>query len=465
MNTIPLHSHPPDNSSVIQSLPHAVGPEKAVLSVLMQNPEFWHETGDLSEDWFYTPANRTLYGAMKEVVGGGGTIELVGFAQRLLDSGRMDAVGGLGYLSEIYTYQPSPGYFGEHLEDLRNKAACRLAIKTANDIIAVASTAPDASELLDATSAPVTAIHDLITASKPSPDAKTLGRQWFENYEKLIRGEKLPMGIKTGIFEIDNALRGLHPGMVGVISARSSGGKSTLATQIMCGVASKDTPAIYLPLEGTVDAAYSRCVIQLSGLEAAAITSPKEYAQLNGRERITEKEKEKVASALKKLISGGFHFDPPANRKIPTILSTIRRAHRKHGIVVALIDYVQLIRGERGVSKEQEIMGISNSIQELAAELGIFILLMSQENNDGDTKHARAIEEDSDWTLSVVQGQDKKREDYKEHKYVLVTKDRHNGKGGERLPLVLDRKHVRFVTRVAEETAPATRKDRFGNDY
>jgi len=430
----------------IEALPHSVGCEKAVLSVLMQFPDYWHETGDLAEDWFYMPANRALFGAMKEVVDAGGTIELVGFGQKLLDSGRMNAVGGMSYLAEIYTYQPTDGHFHQHLAELRVKAACRLTIMTARKMQETAFGAPDGLVLLDATSAPVTAIHELITASRPSPDAKELGREWFANYEKLIRGEKLPMGIRTGIFEIDQALRGLHPGMVGVISARSSGGKSTLATQIMCGVASPETPAIYLPLEGTVDAAYSRCIIQLSRLEAAAITAPAEYAQLNGRSTISKEEKEKVGAALRRLISGGFHFDPPSNRQITTVLSTIRRAHRKHGIKVAFVDYVQLIRGERGISKEQEIMGISNSIQELAAELGIFVCLMSQENSDGDTKHAKAIEEDSDWTLSVVQGQDKKRDDYKNHKHILITKDRHNGRGGEKLPLILDRKHVRFVT-------------------
>ena len=92
-------------------------------------------------------------------------------------------------------------------------------------------------------------------------------------------------------------------------------------------------------------------------------------------------------------------------------------------------------------------MGISNALQELAAELNIFICVMSQENDNGDTKHAKAIEEDSDWTLSVVQEQDKKKDDYKEHKHILITKDRHNGRGGDKLPLVLDRKHVRFVTK------------------
>ncbi len=58
------------------------------------------------------------------------------------------------------------------------------------------------------------------------------------------------MGIQTGVYEIDQKLRGLHLGMMGVISARSSGGKSTLATQIMSNVASKLDRKV---LDGIID--------------------------------------------------------------------------------------------------------------------------------------------------------------------------------------------------------------------
>ena len=440
------------------ALPHAVQPEKSVLSVLMQFSELWHERGDLSPEWFYLPQNRAIYEQMAALRDAGGEFELIGFVQRLLDDGKLESCGGASNLSELYTYQPTAGYFQSHLEELRKKYAARETVRIANHMISTAYQAPDGSELIEVTSAPITALHDLITGSKPAPDAKALGRIWWENYEKLMRGEKLPMGIRTGIWEIDNALRGLHPGMVGVISARSSGGKSTLATQIMCGVASPETPVIYLPLEGTIDAAYSRCIIQLSRLPAIAITSPAEYAQLQGRANISKQEKDDIAKALKRLVSGGFYFDPPANRQIATIVSTIRRAHRRHGIKVAFLDYVQLIRGERGVSKEQEMMGISNTIQELAADLGIFIAIMSQENSEGETKHARAIEEDSDWTMSIRQDQDKKSDTYKQHIDILITKDRHNSRGGERLPLILDRERVRFVKGEPPEDKKPARK-------
>lgn len=448
-----------ENDEMLQ-MPHSVQCEKATLSVILNNPHKLGETPDLTADFYYLPQNQTFYEVICELVTANKPIEPVSVMQHLLDTGRLEKIGGPGYLAEIMTYQPGEKAFEHHISVLREKYACRLAINAAQEINRIAHSAPDPAELVEVTGNPVQAILDVLTASKPAPDAQQLAKEWIIGYEKLLKGEKRPMGWLTGIDEIDTAVRGLHPGMMGIISARSSGGKSTLATQMMCGMGSPDTPVAYFPLEGSVSAAFTRCIIQLSKLQATCITSPLEYAQMQGRRSITKEEKDKIVIALGKLRSGGFHFDPPANRNIQTVVSSIRRAHRKHGIKVAFVDYVQLIKGERGLSKEQEIMGISNQIQELAANLGIFICVMSQENNDGETKHARAIEEDSDWTISIVQGQDKKAEDYKQHKHILITKERHNGMAGTKLPLVLDRPFVRFVTKEPEDDDQADKPRR-----
>jgi replicative DNA helicase len=450
-----------DSDSVLRQMPHSVQCEKAVLSVVFANPYKLSEVTDLNEDFFYLPQNRTFFLVLRDMITAGKPIEMIAFMQELLDEGKADSIGGAGYLADIATYQPSDSGFNHHVQVLREKYACRLAIKAASEITSVAFSAPESYELIQVTGNPVQAILDALTASKQAPDARQLGAEWWNQYQKLLKGEKKPMGWATGIEEMDHAFKGLHPGMMGIISARSSGGKSTLATQMMCGLASKELPVAYFPLEGSISAAYTRCIIQISMLRASCITSPLEYAQMQGRQMITEQEKNKITSALKRITDGGFHFDPPANRNIQTIVSAIRRAHRIHGIKVAFVDYVQLIKGESKLTKEQEIMGISNQLQELAANLEIFICVMSQENNDGETKHARAIEEDSDWTVSIVQGQDKKAADYKEHKHILITKDRHNSMAGTRLPLVLDRPFVRFVTKeiTEEETKPKNRKD------
>jgi replicative DNA helicase len=447
-----------DQSTLTQGFPHSVQAEKAVLSVIMQYPEKLTEHADISEDFFYLPRNRDLFKCFAEMIADNKPIEAIAINQELLDTGRSNSTGGIGYLAEIMTYQPTDRHFTHHIDILREKYACRLAIKAASQMNEVALSSPSQSELMEVTGKPIQAVLDALTASKQQLNARQLGAEWWESYQNLLNGTKQPAGWLTGIVEFDEAFRGLQAGHMGIISARSSGGKSTLATQLMCGLSQSGISSIYLPLEGTIKAAYTRCMIQLSKLQAIAITSPIEYAELNSRTTITNSEKDYVVKALKRLTSGCFHFDAPSNRNVNTIISCIRKAHRLHGIKVAFVDYVQLLKGEKGMTKEQEMMGISNALQELAANLGISLVVMSQENSEGETKHARAIEEDSDWTISIVQDQDKNSETYKEHQHILVTKDRHNGKSGYKMPLVLDRSFVRFVKKEFDPTKQKTTK-------
>jgi len=435
----------------IDALPYSVGAEKAVLSVLLGFPENYHERGALSREWFYLPAHAILFDVIAELMESGEGIELVSLNQRLLDTGRSESTGGASGLADIYGYAPAPNAFHKHLAILRGKLAARMAIEAATSIIAVARQAPEPQELQEVLGEPITAIYETMAESAPAPDTKELSRRFLERYQSLCKGKATPMGIPTGISEIDAALKGLHPKQLGIISARPSGGKSTLATQIFSNIGKTGEAVGYFPLEGTTDAAYSRCVIQMSGLVARAVTDPVLQAEMSGRSSPSKQETTAIQGAIRTLALGKFVFDPPRSSDIGSVIACIRRAHRKHGIEVAFVDYIQLISAKGMRTKEEEVSHISKSLLRVGVELGISMVVMSQENEEGETKHARAIEEDADWWVQVVQHQDRKKDNYKEHRYCLIAKDRHNGKGGWRLPLVLDADTVRFVYGLEEK--------------
>ncbi len=137
----------------------------------------------------------------------------------------------------------------------------------------------------------------------------------------------------------------------------------------------------------------------------------------------------------------------------------IRRYHRKHGVKVVMIDQIGLLSGERrkGATAEEELRLISNSIQELAQELQITIIVLCQVTAEGDTKNARAIEEDADWWLSIILERNKAKANFGEHQHILVAKDSHNGKAGTKLELILDRDTLRFITGKPERSEPEKR--------
>ena len=217
----------------------------------------------------------------------------------------------------------------------------------------------------------------------------------------------------------------------------------------------------YFPLEGTVDAAYVRCVIQLSKLVSRAVTDPVLHSEMSGRSNLSKEESDAIMAAIKTLALGKFVFDPPKSPDISSVIASIRRAHRKHGIQAAFVDYIQLISAKGFRSKEEETSYISKSLLRAGVELGISMVVMSQENEEGETKHARAIEEDADWWVQIVQHQDRKKDNYKQHRYCLIAKDRHHGKGGWRLPLILDPDTVRFIHGEEEKPAKESKKPNF----
>lgn len=131
---------------VTRALPHCVGPEKSVLSSILQQPETFIRLAlneNITEDDFYLPAHRLIFGVLVKLHAEEQPIELVSLIQHLLDNGLLDRCGGPGAISDIYTYAPSSCHFQTHLALVKDKSLLREVIKRANRQISAAYDAPD----------------------------------------------------------------------------------------------------------------------------------------------------------------------------------------------------------------------------------------------------------------------------------------------------------------------------------
>ena len=435
-----------------QPLPHAEGSEKFVLSRFLNNPDLMQEH-PLDPAIFHLPHHRILYRHLAVAK----PVEVTLFAQSLHDSGKLEEIGGPGVIGELLNYAQGDS-FPHHLARLRSRYARRMAIAAAQEAIQAAfdcSEGDDSQNYLAALSEPITAVFDAAAGCEPPKDVKQLAREFLEEFEKRLRGESMAMGYQTGIAEIDANIKGIHRQHMGVISGRTGGGKSTLATQIAVNLATEGVGVLYLILERTEQSVFQRSVIQLSNVRAWCVNDP-----MNNRP--TVEEARLIRGAIQKISSSNLHFRKPSNRRLPSICAEIRRYVRKHDVQVVFLDQIGLVRGDRqkGDTGEAELRGISNTLQELAHELDIALVVMSQMNADGDTKGAKAVEEDCDWNLSIIQEMDRSKETFRDHKHLLLAKDSHNGNEGTRLPLLLDKETLRFKYGVIEE--PETkRKGRF----
>jgi replicative DNA helicase len=424
--------------------------EKAVLSMLIQDPVMLADAPLLSDDHFHDVGRRTVFSAIRRICEESSpSYDLLNDLRRHLHQrGEFHLVGGDAGLSGLHNYETfvSPGRLAKELKILNNELARRKAIKAGLNLIEEAyGCGEEIERVVEAAGSPITEIHDALTASAPPKDTKQLLREVCREFKARVRGEKSSMGIST-LPEIDQFLRGLHPGRVWVIGAYPSGGKSVIASQILMDISLDGVPSCFVSLEMSEMDLMQRAVVMAARIDSQAFLEPDAYIKAKEMNVLPKAIINAVSGAVDRLVSAPFLVRKPSTRSLAAVLATIRKAVRDHSVKVVAVDYLQLINPpQQHRNEESGIAAISHALQELTQELGISLLLLTQLNEAGDTKRGRVIEEDADAFLQIVQDRDKTSATFKQHRHILLVKDRHYGQGGARIPLIFDKDKVRFV--------------------
>jgi replicative DNA helicase len=441
------------NPDTVAAMPHAVGVEKSVVSILLQYPEMIDEVPMLTQEHFYLPGTRGVFALLSELATGGKPIELVSFIQTLLDRGQLEKVGGPAALTEFYTYQPDPARLHHHAAILSEKLARRMTVAAAEKMRSTAIESEEAQEILDVTSAPISAIHDMLTGNRPVQNTKAVLRGCLDRWEALCTGQESPMGMLTSLTEINHRFRGLHGKQTIVISAYPGGGKTTLAGQFAIDAASENHNTLVCSLELPAETLMTRLLAYVARRPGDALTDPLRYC----REQFdtsgpTIDMLKAVRSAAQKIATLPFVIEDLIGANVYQIAACIRRAHRKNPLKLVVVDFAQRIAAVpemRRESREQRQAHASNYLADLTKELGFCLLMPSQLNKEGAAKHAEAINEDADLHLQIVQDRSGPNPTFK-HQGIAVVKDRHHGQDGTLLPIILDGPMVRFIAKPFE---------------
>jgi replicative DNA helicase len=440
-----------DNADTLATYPHALGAEKSVLSVLLREPQMLDELPGIASAHFHIAAHRELFEIIREMTLAGQAVELVSLVQTLHDRGKLDRMGGPAFLAEINGYQPTDHHLQAHTAILSEKLARRMTIAAAAEMHRVALEAEDMAEIIEATSAPISALHDALTGTRPAPSTRAVIHGCLERFHHLCTGQADPMGIETSLVEINRRFRGLHPKQTVVISGYPGGGKTTLAGQLAMDAALSGANTRILSLEMPSEAMMNRLLAYVGKLPGDCITDPLRYARdVLGKDSLTKQVLEAVKDAAKKITASPLAIEDMIGANVHQITACIRRAHRKTPLAVVVVDFVQRIRAVpemRRESREQQLAHASNHLADLSKELGFCLLLPSQLNKEGAAKHAEAINEDADLHLQIVQDRSGTAPTFA-HQGIAVVKDRHCGQDGTLLPIVLEGSYLRFIPKL-----------------
>ncbi len=186
--------------------------------------------------------------------------------------------------------------------------------------------------------------------------------------------EREMLGTPTGFSEMDRR-GGLSPTDLVVVAGETSMGKTAFATALAMSAIRAGHPVAFYSMEMSNVQLAARIAAMQSGVNSRAIL----------QERLPDDKLEAVERGMSSLPSHLCYFDDDATGSIDRILASIRTMVLRHGIRGAVVDYLQILNvNMRSTNKEQAMGDVARRLKNLAKELGIWIVALSQLNRSQD---------------------------------------------------------------------------------
>jgi replicative DNA helicase len=451
-----------------RALPNATGPEKSILSSMMQEPTEYIGAAveeHLTPEHFYVPSHGILYRILLELYEKNQPIELVSLTQLLKDRGLLENLGGPSELTSIYTYSPTAAHFEHHLGIVKSKFILRSVISSCTESIGKAYEDPDdVQNFLDEVEAKVFAIKEDSEVQGEVKVRDLIGGV-IEILEQFMAGERGMEGTPTKYPKLDEMSKGLKPGEMFIIAARPSMGKTSLMMNIVEHVA----------VDQGVPTLVFSCEMSSQQIVQRLLFSRARYGMANLKPGLqpTKDELSRIMNASRDLTKAPLFIDDTPAITIGDVRAKARRKKRDENIGLIAVDYLQLMRStsrQAEGSREREIAEISSGLKAIAKELAVPVIVLAQLNRGpearggaprmSDLRESGSIEQDADligllyreeyYNDSVTKGDepDQEREDNVGKAELILAKNRNGPTGNVELTFL--KELMRFETRAPE---------------
>src|ERR671912_2987069 len=413
---------PPESPA--QALPQNIEAEAALLGALMIDNRLVEDVQiKLKPHHFFEPLHGRIYEAIlrmtdKNMVANPVTLKPIFDGDEV-----MKEVGGPAYLAQLTGSGAAVIGARDFAAQIYDLALLRALIGVGRDLV---ESALDTSEEV----APIaqieraeTELYKVAEEGGAEGKAKSFGEATklaIEMAERALNSGGHLSGITTGLDSLNSKIGGLHPSDLIIIAGRPGMGKSSLATNIAFAAAQRfqrdaedgiepgkgaGAAVALFSLEMSADQLATRVLAEQSGISSENLRMGK----------ISKQEFRQLARAAGELQSLPLYIDDTPALTIAALRARARRLKRQKGIGMVIIDYLQLLQGTGKNSNEnrvQEISEISRGLKQLAKELSVPVLALSQlsraveQREDkrpqlADLRESGSIEQDADMVWFV----------------------------------------------------------------
>ncbi len=349
---------------------------------------------------FYRPAHQTIFDVMIELYGKGEPVDPITVSAELTKAGELGRVGGAPYLHTLSSSVPTAANAGYYAKIVAERAILRRLVEAGTRIVQLgySSGGGEVDDLVDRAQQ---TIYD-VTERRTSDDYTLLEDLMQPTMDELeaIGGRSGAMsGVPTGFADLDALTNGLHPGQLIVIAGRPGLGKSTLGLDIARSASIKHGLASVI---FSLEMGKTEITMRLLSAEARV---PLHHMRSGS---MTDDDWARLARRMGEVAEAPLYIDDSPNLTMMEIRAKARRLKQRKELRLIVIDYLQLMTGnKKAESRQQEVSELSRNLKLLAKELEVPVIAMSQLNRGAeqrtdkkpmlsDLRESGSIEQDAD---------------------------------------------------------------------
>ncbi|MCI8317929.1 MAG: replicative DNA helicase [Lachnospiraceae bacterium] len=394
-------------------MPHSVEAEQWVIGAMIMDRDAVTVASEiLNADDFYQKQYGILFEAMTELYSEGKPIDLITLQNRLKEKDVPAEISSLEFVRDIVIAVQTSANVKHHAEIVAEKALLRRLIKVNEDIAASCYAGKDRVEdIMEDTEKKIFQVLQRRSNDEFVP-IKEVVLNALDKIELASRSKGSVTGIATGFIDLDYKTSGFQPSDLILIAARPSMGKTAFVLNIAEYMAfrNNETVAIF-----SLEMSKEQLVNRLFAMESRV------DSQLLRTGNLSDGDWANLIEAAGVIGRSNMIIDDTPGISVSELRSKCRKFKLEHNLGIIMIDYLQLMQGsKRSESRQQEISDISRSLKEIARELQVPVVALSQLSRAveqrpdhrpmlSDLRESGAIEQDADVVMFLY------RDDYYNH--------------------------------------------------
>ena len=368
-----------------RSLPYNTNAEKSILAaMLMQNGDSISKIQDLlNVDDFFHSEHRLIYEAIMELYSKKILPDDITLCNYLQKVDKLEEIGGTNFIMSLNDVIPTTANIVQHAKIIKEKSTLRKLIKASEEILGDAyDDREDLDKILDEAEKKIFLVTARDTLGEFEHIRPIIGRVFKRINDIYETGGNGCSGMETGFKDFDKLTSGLQSSDLILIAARPSMGKTAFALNIAAQISLGDQKKDVILREGKNVAIFS---LEMSkeqlGRRLISMVGNIESQKLNNGQ-LNDEEWNRLSQTVDIVSNAKLYIDDTPGLTVSEIRSRSRRLITMYGLDLIIIDYLQLMQGQksRGIegNRQQEISEISRSLKALARELKIPVIALSQ---------------------------------------------------------------------------------------